>query len=742
VGIKDDASCRAKCTAKNGAEKCNTTVPVGTKCYSCKTVKFYSKVKNDQCDTEVDNSNCTVSVASCNYTNYSDAYGSNPSNCGEPSGYNQTDKYVQSCSQFSEFWYIGSSVEESMNKCCQDHPNVDGCEKTAECYTDGFVFAKVESQDYGFTTPTDKKNCSVQITSCHEITYNSAANSCVRTAPGLNPNFFLPACRNGVDVFSSSIGYEKSMELCCAEHIGAIGCPQPGKAPEQGISCTTKCCTYTTSKSECVNPTGGFCPVTHNNCAWEVGENNGAEYVVFGSTTYCLGDYSFYSSTFCDKKGCYQTGSTEEAICSGTGVYDCLGKGNPAEVCQVSANDCNATKDTILKTKPPVHGQICKTDGESICNCDGFGTCECSGDIASIALPPTAEVCTTTEPPCEVTTEFCNKYKQFSGKADDPEGKICRPNSAKCRCWLDMFLFRECRCDDAPIEVKSDSFDDDIRPQSEKNIIKLAYASTMIVSNEGYLQETATPGYYKLSIPGETESAEVYLEKDRQYLLFIDENKNQLYDEEEEIVDLKENPIEIIYDGTASRYTLNLRRGFNFVSFNELLQSTDSCELIKELAKSTTDLGISQISRFHSGTFEVTSYRKDQQTPVTGKCFPVVPGHGYIIKSDKSYTIHLKSFKLDKPVDLSLLEGWNLVGINGTKKNWTAENLIDAVNASDKFVANNLTRWRMTSSKYDGFKKDLSGNEVLESYGFDYEIDTNEAYFLRVIKGRGTFSIE
>jgi hypothetical protein len=130
--------------------------------------------------------------------------------------------------------------------------------------------------------------------------------------------------------------------------------------------------------------------------------------------------------------------------------------------------------------------------------------------------------------------------------------------------------------------------------------------------------------------------------------------------------------------------------------------------------------------------FEVTSYRKDVETPVTGNCFPVVPGRGYVLRTFGQTTIDYAGYDLTEAAEVYIIEGWNLVGVNGVKSNkYTAEGLIDHV-GTQNMEADNVTKWREDASKYDGLQK-----EEGELYGFDFPLYNNRAYFLRVTEGEG-----
>ena len=188
---------------------------------------------------------------------------------------------------------------------------------------------------------------------------------------------------------------------------------------------------------------------------------------------------------------------------------------------------------------------------------------------------------------------------------------------------------------------------------------------------------------------------------------------------------------------------LNLERGINFVSFDKLPERIDSCELIEEISNYTTGMGVTQIARFRSGRFEVTSYRKDKGTPVSGECFAIMPGEGYVIRSDKRYEINLKGYELDGRAPVQLSTGWNLIGINGEEREYTAQSLIEEINSRVVGVRlDNVSDWRTERSSYQGLQMELGEEGTYDIYGFDYVISPSKGYFVRNRGDRGVWSSE
>jgi hypothetical protein len=142
------------------------------------------------------------------------------------------------------------------------------------------------------------------------------------------------------------------------------------------------------------------------------------------------------------------------------------------------------------------------------------------------------------------------------------------------------------------------------------------------------------------------------------------------------------------------------------------------------------------LARFESGAFEVTSYRADAGGEVSGDCFPVVPGRGYVVRSYVDKEVALSGFPLSEPAQVGLdSPGWHLIGVNGASDSYTALSLIDSMNDVDSVTVDNVTQWDHDSSRYEGLQKE---NE--EVYGFDFPIEDKIGYFVRVSEGSGVWT--
>ncbi|HOV29776.1 MAG TPA: hypothetical protein PLD77_01725, partial [Candidatus Dojkabacteria bacterium] len=73
--------------------------------------------------------------------------------------------------------------------------------------------------------------------------------------------------------------------------------------------------------------------------------------------------------------------------------------------------------------------------------------------------------------------------------------------------------------------------------------------------------------------------------------------------------------------------------------------------------------------------------------------------------------------------------GWNLVGIHGYSKVYTARSLLNSINKVEGLTANNISWWPTSKGKYEGLQ--LSDGK---EYGFDFPISPNNGYFIRINK--------
>jgi len=82
---------------------------------------------------------------------------------------------------------------------------------------------------------------------------------------------------------------------------------------------------------------------------------------------------------------------------------------------------------------------------------------------------------------------------------------------------------------------------------------------------------------------------------------------------------------------------------------------------------------------------------------------------------------------IKESIPVAFSAGWNLIGVNGYTKKFTASSLINSINEISQLTADNVTWWPTSKGKYEGFQK----SEGVE-YGFDYPISSTLGYFVRI----------
>jgi hypothetical protein len=199
-----------------------------------------------------------------------------------------------------------------------------------------------------------------------------------------------------------------------------------------------------------------------------------------------------------------------------------------------------------------------------------------------------------------------------------------------------------------------------------------------------------------------------------------------------------ENPTEeedlIIDSGTqgvtvskkATNKEITIKEGINIVSFPyflvdnniERLSATEMLEYYEFLES---------ISFFENGRWREGVIRSGSE--IKGRDFALVPGRGYVLVSGQDATAVLAAKVLSTPVPLSLSNGWNLIGVHGYTQPYTAKTLIESVNELEGVTSDNVTYWPTSKGRYEG----LQISEGTE-YGFDFPIQDDLGYFLRVIE--------
>ena len=183
-------------------------------------------------------------------------------------------------------------------------------------------------------------------------------------------------------------------------------------------------------------------------------------------------------------------------------------------------------------------------------------------------------------------------------------------------------------------------------------------------------------------------------------------------------------------DQKATSRKYNLKKGINILSFDFIPVSSDGTTYTARdlvLNASKTGVNIEYISYFDGGRW-IEGLKCTKESCV-GSDFTILPGKGYLLKAAKTSAITVAAYNLKTPIPVNLSAGWNLVGIHGYPKTYTAKTFINSINTIEGLTADNVTWYPTSKGRYDG----LQITENVE-YGFDFPISPVNGYFVRIKK--------
>jgi len=123
----------------------------------------------------------------------------------------------------------------------------------------------------------------------------------------------------------------------------------------------------------------------------------------------------------------------------------------------------------------------------------------------------------------------------------------------------------------------------------------------------------------------------------------------------------------------------------------------------------------------------LSQYQKEDAC--VGRDFTILPGKGYLVKTEKGGSVNVGAYNLLSPVPIPLNSGWNLSAIHGYDQVYTAKTFMDSANAIEGLTVDNVTYYDTGKSRYEGLQY-TDGNE----YGYDFPIDPQLGYFFRVVE--------
>lgn len=246
-----------------------------------------------------------------------------------------------------------------------------------------------------------------------------------------------------------------------------------------------------------------------------------------------------------------------------------------------------------------------------------------------------------------------------------------------------------------PISVSKGSGKVESKPQgTETSLIKTAYAQ----ANDNTLADNKTKV---------------------QVLLFQDENKNGQFDTNDAVLPWANLIVKL--KGLNNDKDIFLNKGWNLVTLTALPGQTLSASgVIQEIAKQNGYA--TTVSTLENGLWKSYVVRGDKT--YSEEDFTVIPGKAYFVKSLRQSVFTYQGQEFIAPVDLTLAEGWNAVGLPKTSEEYKISDVLSKLDSSGNNAA---SRWE--SGLWDSFVKKNS-----ENYGENFPIEANRGYIIRVRK--------
>ena len=271
------------------------------------------------------------------------------------------------------------------------------------------------------------------------------------------------------------------------------------------------------------------------------------------------------------------------------------------------------------------------------------------------------------------------------------------------------------------------------------SLVKGAYAqeSDSLSNSYYYLPEY---GFYTISMSGVNVVEDAYDSENTVNLFYVEVNGEDGLQMPADIDNpqvgddlvLKSSSLEIKYAQTSEEKTLNLKAGINIISFEDILalseddQAATASDLITWAKKQGVDMQV--VTHFNDGKWSGGVHCEDENKDnCTGNDFSLIPGEGYLVIMGEDANLTVPVYGLQSSIPIAFSQGWNLVGIHGYSKAFTARTLIDSVNSIDGLTADNVSWWPTSKSKYEGLQV-TDGT----AYGLDFSLSSSNGYFVRI----------
>lgn len=264
-----------------------------------------------------------------------------------------------------------------------------------------------------------------------------------------------------------------------------------------------------------------------------------------------------------------------------------------------------------------------------------------------------------------------------------------------------------------------------VSAQSETEIVKS--------TDSNYVVSFIESGTYQIKTDKDEFSA--FVVGDTETILFVESNNEPGFQAGEKLLDLSTSTIEVTKVNSAHKH--NLKRGINIISFPYMPATEANKPLTAAAFLDSINKGsdiVQSITYFENGAWDGGLVTPGAgETVPSGRDFPLQFGKGYLVVANLDATIEVPGFDILDPIPLAFKSGWNLIGIHGYNTPYTAHSFANSITALGTVTADNVTKWDTAKGRYEGIQ--VSQNTL---YGFDYPIQTDLGYFVRISEYKPT----
>jgi hypothetical protein len=211
--------------------------------------------------------------------------------------------------------------------------------------------------------------------------------------------------------------------------------------------------------------------------------------------------------------------------------------------------------------------------------------------------------------------------------------------------------------------------------------------------------------------------------------MYFDDNGNGVKDAQEQYVG-DYTSITLAKDATVETYTLS--SGWNLIHIPMIDQRTENP------IKTAGDLidywrgqqaNILHIARFREGKFEMYT-KRETGTEYDSTDFDINPGDGlFVMNMGDNVEVTFSGNKLEDSFPLNLVNGWNLVGIISSDKNYNSEELLKAIGSQG-----------VSADTISQFENGIYQSVIYEDstlFGNNFNVIDKKGYFIRIQDGGG-----